>query len=349
MQNNDCVPLLNLTRGKVIESCHYGAFSVVDHKGTVVASQGNPGSITFPRSSMKPLQALAFLEKKVDEFYDLSPKEIAIMCASHSGTDAHVEVLKRMHAKIGIGVDDLKCGVHWPMDRATADAMRLRHELPDAYRHNCSGKHSGMLAYAKMRGLPLENYLDLDHPIQQTILQVVSEMCELDQASIKPGIDGCSAPVFALPLSNFALAIARLLEPTDLSPDRGNACKRIVDAMVSFPDMVAGPGRFDTLLMEALPGKVIAKGGAEGYQTIGIMPGAFGPGSPALGIALKVADGDYAKRAISSISLTILEQLGLLQPETVNILSEFAMRKITNWRDIEVGVMQPAFTLSKFS
>jgi L-asparaginase II len=101
--------------------------------------------------------------------------------------------------------------------------------------------------------------------------------------------------------------------------------------------------------MEALSGRVIAKGGAEGYQTIGIMPGAFGPGSPALGIALKVADGDYAKRAISSISLTILEQLGLLQPETVNILSEFAMRKITNWRDIEVGVMQPAFTLSKFS
>jgi L-asparaginase II len=349
MQSHDCVPLLNLTRGKVVESCHYGAFALVDRYGTLIASEGNPGLITFPRSSMKPLQALAFLEKKGDEFYDLSPKEIAIMCASHSGTDAHVEVLKGMHSKIGISVDDLKCGVHWPMDRATADAMRLRHELPDAYRHNCSGKHTGMLAQAKMRGLPLENYLDLDHPIQRTILQVVSEMCELDPASIEPGIDGCSAPVFALPMSNFAMAIARVCDPTGLSPDRENACNRIVDAMVSFPEMVAGPGRFDTLLMEALSGRVIAKGGAEGYQVIGIRPGAFGPGSPALGIALKVADGDYAKRAISSICLSILEQLGLLQPDSLNSLSEFAMRKITNWRDIEVGVMQPAFTISKFS
>jgi len=349
MQSNDCVPLLNLTRGKVVESCHYGAFAVVDRYGTVIASQGNPGLITFPRSSMKPLQALAFLEKKGDELYGLFPKEIAIMCASHSGTDAHVEVLKGMHSKIGICVNDLKCGVHWPMDKVTADSMRLRHELPDAYRHNCSGKHTGMLAHAKMRGLPLDNYLNLDHPIQRTILQVVSEMCDLDPALLEPGIDGCSAPVFALPLSNFAMAIARLCDPIDLFLDRQNACNRIVDAMVSFPDMVAGLGRFDTLLMEALPSKVIAKGGAEGYQVIGIMPGAFGSGSPALGVALKVADGDYAKRAISSISLTILEQLGLLQPETVNILREFAMRKITNWRNIEVGVMQPAFTISQFS
>jgi L-asparaginase II len=349
MQSNDCVPLLTLTRGTVIESCHYGAFAVVDCNGTLIAFAGNPGLITFPRSSMNPFQALAFLEKKGDEFYDLSFKEIAIMCASHSGTDAHVEVLKEMHNKIGISVNDLKCGVHWPMDKATADAMRLRHELPDAYRHNCSGKHTGMLAHARMHGLPLENYLNLNHPIQRTILQVVSEMCDLDPASIEPGIDGCSAPVFALPLCNFAMAIACICDPTGLFPDRENACNRIVDAMVSFPEMVAGPGRFDTLLMEALSGKVIAKGGAEGYQVIGIRPGAFGPGSPALGIALKVADGDYAKRAISSISLSILEQLGLLSPDTLNTLSEFAMRKVTNWRDIEVGMMQPAFSISKFS
>jgi L-asparaginase II len=349
MQSNDCVPLLTLTRGNVIESCHYGAFAVVDCNGTLIAFAGNPGLITFPRSSMKPFQALAFLEKKGDEFYDLSFKEIAIMCASHSGTDAHVEVLKEMHNKIGISVNDLKCGVHWPMDKATADAMRLRHELPDAYRHNCSGKHTGMLAHARMRGLPLENYLNLNHPIQRTILQVVSEMCDLDPASIEPGIDGCSAPVFALPLCNFAMAIACICDPTGLFPDRENACNRIIDAMVSFPEMVAGPGRFDTLLMEALSGKVIAKGGAEGYQVIGIRPGAFGPGSPALGIALKVADGDYAKRAISSISLSIFEQLGLLSPDTLNTLSEFAMRKVTNWRDIEVGMMQPAFSISKFS
>lgn len=349
MQYHDYMPLLNLTRGKVVESCHFGAFAVVDRDGTIIASEGNPGLIAFPRSSMKPLQTLAFLEKKGDEFFNLSSKEIAIMCASHSGTDEHVEVLMRMHSKIGISVDDLKCGVHWPMDKATSDAMRVRHELPDAYRHNCSGKHTGMLAQAKMRGLPLENYLHLDHPIQRTILQVVSEMCDLDPASIEPGIDGCSAPVFALPLSNYAMAIARVCDPTDLSPDRENACNRIVDAMVSFPEMVAGPRRFDTLLMEALSGKVIAKGGAEGYQVIGISSDAFGPGSPALGIALKVADGDYAKRAISSISLSILEQLGLLQPDTLNSLSEFAMRKVTNWRDIEVGMMQPAFTIKKFS
>lgn len=349
MQSHDCVPLLNLTRGKVVESCHFGTFSVVDREGNIIVSQGNPGSITFPRSSMKPLQALAFLEKQGDQFFNLSTREIAIMCASHSGTDAQVEVLRNMHTKIGISVNDLKCGVHWPMDKNTANAMRLRGESPDAYRHNCSGKHSGMLAFAKMLGAPLDNYLNLDHPVQQAILKVVSEMCELDPASIEPGIDGCSAPVFALPMSNFAMAIARLCDPSNLPPAREIACNLIFDSMVSFPDMVAGPGRFDTLLMEALSWKAIVKGGAEGYQIIGIRPGAFGPGSPALGIAIKVADGDHANRAISSISLFILEQMGLLKNTPSNSLAEFAIRKITNWRDLEVGMMVPTFSINKFS
>ena len=349
MKHDDYVPLLNLTRGEVIESCHFGAFVVADREGKIIASEGNPGTRTFPRSSMKPLQSLAFLENGGDQYWGLTPKEIAITCASHSGTDQHVEVLKNLHSRIGISVNDLKCGVHWPMDKATAEAMKAKNEVPDAYRHNCSGKHTGMLAFAKMQGLPLEDYLELDHPVQQTIRQVVAEMCDLDPSGIQPGLDGCSAPVYALPLQNFAMAIARLCDPEGLNPQRASASQRIFSAMALHPEMVAGPGRFDTILMQAMNGKLIAKGGAEGYQCMGIKPGALGKGSPALGIALKISDGDHAKRAISSVSLAILEKLGLMDVKVSSAMQEFSMQKIYNWRHLEVGVMQPAFSMDQVS
>ncbi|MCJ7696664.1 MAG: asparaginase [Anaerolineaceae bacterium] len=349
MLKNDCVPLLQLSRGDVVESIHYGAFAIVTRSGELVASQGNPGTLSFPRSSMKPLQTLAFLERNGDLFYDLTQEEVAIMCASHSGTDRHIDVIKSMHKKIGLGESDLLCGTHWPIDKKTTAEMRARNELPTAYRHNCSGKHSGMLAHAKMRGLSLSDYLSSDHPVQKAILSVVAEMCDLHQEDIQIGVDGCSAPVFALPLQNFAMAIANICDPVDLEPERASACKRITTAMTSSPFFIAGPGRLDTLLMEALGNSVISKSGAEGYQIIGIMPGAFGQGSPALGIAIKMSDGDQGQRAVSAITIYILKSMGLLAEDKLKLLEPFDLRDLYNWRKIPVGKMLPTFTLPKFS
>ena len=349
MYSIDCVPLLALTRGELIESIHYGAFVVVDRHGRVIASMGNQELLTYPRSSMKPLQALPFIERNGDQYFDLNPKEVAIICASHSGTDTHVEVLKAMHQKIGIGLNDLMCGIHWPSDKKTAELMRIRGEKPNSYRHNCSGKHTGMLAHAKMRSLPLENYLSMDHPVQQTILKTIAEMCGIEAEHTPVGVDGCSAPVFAIQLRSFAMGIARLCDPEGLDDRRAEACKRITHAMSSFPDMVAGPGRFDTVLMNLMQGKVIAKAGAEGYQCIGVLPDAFGEGSPALGIAIKISDGDLTRRAINCVSVSILNDLGLFGERELDKLASFGIKALKNWRGIVVGEMKTFFSLSKLN
>ncbi len=349
MEHDDCTALVTLTRADIIESIHYGAFTLVDRQGNLVASQGNPESLTYPRSSMKPLQVIPFIENKGHKKFKLTLEETAIMCASHHGTDAHVAVLKSMHQKIGIDLSHLKCGVHWPTDKATADAMRTRAEEPNSYRHNCSGKHTGMLAFAKMQQLSLDDYLENGHPIQKEIYRAVGEMCDMATDTMPIGVDGCSAPVFGIPLRNFALGIARLCQPQDLAPSRARACKHIAKAMYSFPIMVAGPNAFDTVLMQTMQGKLICKGGAEGYQAVGILPGAFGKGSPALGLAIKISDGDLTRRAVTCVAIEILNALGLFSTDQYQALRQFGRKPLQNWRGIEIGEMNVTFELPKFT
>jgi L-asparaginase II len=241
---------------------------------------------------------------------------------------------------------DLLCGIHPPYDETTLEAMRQRGEQPTPNRHNCSGKHSGMLALARLNGWPGEEYIQTSHPVQQSILKAFAEMCALEPEEIRLGIDGCSAPNFAAPLKNVAAAFARLCDPGGLSPQRAEACRTITAAMHSHPDMVAGPGRFDTRLMECGRGKIVSKGGAEGYRGIGLLPGALGPGSPALGIALKISDGDPRGRAVAGVSLEILRQLGALGADELESLSDFGPEMpVTNWRKLVVGQARPAFRL----
>ena len=280
---NTYEPVFELTRGKIVESIHFGAAAVVDAHGQLLARLGDPHLVTFLRSSAKPFQVLPFIERAGQEKFGLTQREIALMCSSHSGTDEQVETVKGMQAKIGVKVSDLLCGTHYPLHEPTADAMKLRGELPTAYRHNCSGKHTGMLAHARLLAAPLENYLDFDHPVQKNILQAFAEMCEVPVESVELGIDGCSAPNFAVPLYNAALAFARLCDPHDQSQSRAAACRTISSAMITHPDMVGGPGRFDTALMRAGKGFILVKGGAEGFQSIGLLPGALGAGSPGVG------------------------------------------------------------------
>jgi L-asparaginase II len=214
-----------------------------------------------------------------------------------------------------------------------------------------------MLAYvnAKRRAgeqLPVElDYINPAHPLQQEIIQTFAEMCRLPVEQVEVGVDGCSAPNFAVPLHNAALGYARLCDPKAghvLPPERAAACRRIVTAMMECPDMVGGPGRFDTRLMEICRGRVLSKGGAEGYQGIGLMPGVLGPGSPAMGIALKIADGDARNKVRAAVTLEVLRQLGALSAAELEALSEFGPRlPLLNWRSIVVGQAYPAFELSR--
>ncbi len=340
-------PLVELTRGSIVESVHFGALVVVDSGGQVLAGWGDPQTVTYLRSSAKPFQALPFVEMGGVEKFGLTDKELAVMCASHIGTDEHVAAVAGMQNKFGVSEKDLLCGTQAPGHEPTAHAMLLRGEQPTPNRHNCSGKHTGMLGHAQLRHLPLEDYVNPDHPIQQTILQTFSEMCCLLPDEVAVGIDGCSAPNFAVPLYNAAYAFARLADPTDLSARRALAAQHIFHAMTAYPDMVAGPERFDSLLMEVAGGRILSKGGAEGYQALAVAPGVLSKGTPGIGIAFKISDGDLNDRARPLVAIEILRQLGALTVEQAGKLVQFQARPLYNYRKLEVGSIRPCFILEK--
>ena len=362
---NAYLPILEITRGKVVESIHYGAVAVVDNTGRLVASYGDPAATTYLRSSAKPFQALPFLENGGQSTYQLTQREIALICASHSGTDEHVHLVESIQAKTGVTEAELMCGVHPAYHAPTAEVMRQRGENPTPNRHNCSGKHTGMLAYLRMKHKDEESALkageDLDyinplHPIQQEIWQTFAEMCDLSIEQVNIGIDGCSAPNFAVPLHNAALAFARLCDPSPLSDRRAQACRLIFNSMTTNPDMVGGPDSFDTHLMQATSGRIVCKGGAEGYQSLGLRSGAAGITSSALGIAIKISDGDLAGHARPrsdpkgharpAVTLEILRQLGAISEAELETLADYGPTfPVHNWRKIIVGEAYPCFKL----
>ncbi len=350
-------PVFELTRGRVVESIHYGSVAVVDSNGKLLASYGDPQMVAFLRSSAKAFQALPFVERGGVEYYSLTPRELALAVASHEGSDEHVQAAESIQAKAGLRESDLQCGIHMPGDSEAYKSLIRHHESPTPNRNNCSGKHSAMLAHAKMRGLPLETYLENSHPIQQEILATFAEMCKIPVERVELGIDGCSAPNFAVPLYNAALAFARLADPRDLPEARSTACRKITSAMVTQPEMISGRGEFDCRLMQAGRGKIICKRGAEGYQAIGLLPGALGPDSPGVGIAFKVSDGDILFRTVNieprnrvrpAVSLDILRHLGALDDAQLRELAEFGPTlPVKNHRGIVTGESRPVFQLNR--
>lgn len=350
MPTSPYAPILSLTRGETVESIHFGAIAVVNPQNELVASYGDPETITFLRSSAKPFQAMPFVMHGGVETYHLTPEELSLICASHSGTDEHVAVARSIQAKTGVQETDLLCGVHGLSHKPTVEAMQKRGEKLTPNRHNCSGKHTGMVAFSRLLSLPysLEDhpYIELDHPIQKEIVQNFAEMCNLSVEQVRLGIDGCSAPNFAVPLRSAALAFARLCDPSDLPERKAQACRKIFSAMTSYPNMVGGPDSFDTHLMQAAGGKIVCKGGAEGYQAMGVAAGAAGPGSPALGITFKISDGDHNGRARPAVALSILSQLGVITSKELETLADYGPTfNIYNWRKLLVGKAEPCFSL----
>jgi len=348
-------PLFETTRGRIVESIHYGSIAVVDSNGKLVSSYGDPQMVAFLRSSAKPFQALPFVERGGVEHFGFTQRELSLACASHNGSLLHVQTAQAMQKKIGIEEYHLQCGTHMPDDVAELRSMIVNDRKPTPNYNNCSGKHTAMLAHAKMRGLPLENYLDINHPIQQDILATFAEMCLLSVSEIELGTDGCSAPNFAVPLFNAALGMARFCDPRELTEARATACRKITTAMAAFPEMVSGYGEFDEQLMKTGEGKLITKRGAEGFQIVGVMPGVISPDSPGLGIAFKVSDGDASRmaddlstsnRVRPAVVIEILRQLGALSSQQEQALAGFGpVKSIKNHQDILTGQSRPVFKL----
>lgn len=297
---------------------------------------------------------LPFVEQGGVEHYGYTQRELAISCASHETAQMHLDTVIALQQRIGIQEHHLQCGPHLPGDPEKLRQVIKQDIKPTSNFNNCSGKHTSMLAFAKMRGLPLENYLDFNHPIQRDILNTLSEMCGLETDHIHLGIDGCSAPNFALPLRNTALGAARLCDPRDLSEARAAACKKITSAMAAHSEMVSNFGEFDCEVMCAGGGKIVTKRGAEGFQIIGIMPGVIS--ERGVGVAFKVTDGDKSSmtneletmtRVRPPIALEILRQLKALDDEQIKALAKFGPEKtLRNYAGLVTGTSRPVFTLS---
>jgi L-asparaginase II len=310
---------------------------------------GDPEQVIYLRSSAKPFQLAPFVASGRFDAYDFpGPVEaLAVMAASHSGEDRHVRTVQALLRAGGLTREVLACGTHPPYDRETAERLIRDREPLTALRHNCSGKHAGMALHAKAAGWPVETYWQPEHPIQQAALETVSVLTDTPVAEIVTATDGCGVVTFALPLQGLALAYARLADPSGVTdgPLRG-ALERIRDAMMAHPEMVGGERRrFDTSLMRAAPGRAVSKGGAEGVQAVGLLPGAAGPGGGALGLAAKVEDGDGARRAGGVATIAALVHLGLLDEAAVEALGDFASPPIRDPRGEPSGSVRPAFTL----
>jgi L-asparaginase II len=339
------LPILEVRRGQVVESIHYGAFVVADRHGNIQESWGSEDAVTYLRSSAKPFQAIPLIEAGGVEHFGLSEKQIALICASHSGSDEHVAVVESIQKLVGVSEANLVCGTHPPGDEEACKRLIREGLNPGPNRHNCSGKHSAMLALAILTGESIEGYCEPDHPIQRKILTTLRELIGLDAESVRIGIDGCSVPTFALPLKAVATAYARLADPRGYPDVRRHACETVWKAMTGFPEMVSGHGRFDTQAMLAFKGALLAKGGAEGYQGMAIAPGMIGPDSPALGIAMKISDGDGWSRARGFLGVEILRDLGLIVESVPAPLFKFANATVTNWKNLKVGELRALYKL----
>ncbi len=316
--------LVEVTRdpeqGRFVESVHRGAVAVVSAGGQVLMSLGDIETPMCPRSTLKPLQALALLESGAIEHFDLGEKEIALACASHSGEPTHTTTVAEWLRKIDCSIDMFECGPHLPVHEGSAHRLIEARHKPNALHNNCSGKHTGFMTLARHMGVDVAGYTKLDHPVQQLIASVIGEMVGYDVSAHPVGPDGCNAPNYALPLTSLAHGLARLGRTESLSPKRASAASAMLGAIEHHPHLIAGEGRVCTRLVPHLIGGGLVKSGAEGC---------YGAVLPKLGVgvALKVDDG--AGRASGLVLAHVINRLGcldasnedlgdILEPEVVN-------------------------------
>ncbi|MDH3472496.1 MAG: asparaginase [Rhodospirillales bacterium] len=320
--------VVEVTRGPMVESWHRGAFAVSDPDGKIVLHAGDFERPVYPRSAIKPLQALALVETGAAEAFALGDAEIALACASHGGEPRHVDTVAAWLARIGCGPADLECGAHLPSNESAMVALLKSGRDPSALHNNCSGKHSGFLSVARHLGQPTAGYIKFEHPVQQRILGILESMAGCELGAAPRGTDGCGIPTLGIPLGNIALAMARLADPADQPEPRQAAAARIRRAMAAEPFMVAGSGRFCTRVMELTGAKALIKGGAEGVYC-GILP------ELGLGIALKVDDG--AGRGAEVVMGQLLRRLGVLGEGEIERLGSALAPPVLNRAGLAVG------------
>jgi L-asparaginase II len=284
------------------------------------------------RSLAKPFQALPVLTTGAADAFGFGPEELALFSGSLSGQNFQVELVKRVLERLKLTPEVLQCGTHPPLHRPSAQALTKAGLTPSPLHHTCAGKHAAMLSLCVHHSWPVADYLNQDHPVQKLILGAVARMVGVPPPQITVAVDGCGAPVFYVPLKNIALGYARLAGAKPDSP-----AGILMGAILAHPRLIAGDGRLETTVMEALPDKLFAKSGSEGGYGLSLMEGG-------LGVAFKIEDG--AMRALNPTVVALLEQLGVLTPAATTALATFREPPILNHHRAEVGRIRPVFRLS---
>ena len=318
-------------RGGRVESRHRVRACVADAAGRVVLAVGDVDEPVYPRSAVKPFQALALIESGAADAFAFRDPELALACASHGGEPVHVRLVEAALARLGLSEDDLACGAHPPLHPPAAAALLRAGASPRRVHNNCSGKHAGMLAAALHQGLATRGYELADHPLQRQIAAALAGLAGLERLA-EPGIDGCGLPNHPLPLRALARAAATLVDSAGQPPARSAALTRLAQAMQARPELVAGTGRCCTAVMQAAPG-VLAKTGAEGVYLGAV-------GATGLGLAIKAEDG--GTRAAETALLAVLDHLGALGEAARAALDRWRRPNLRNFSGLTVGEIAAA-------
>jgi L-asparaginase II len=316
-------------RGEFLECVHRGHIAVCNAKGDLLASWGDPAAIMLPRSSCKMLQALPLVESGAAKRFELGSEQLALSCASHNGAFIHTGRVNVWLNNLGLGETDLRCGGHMPTNEEAVKGLICGDHCFDQTHNNCSGKHTGFLTLNKHLGGGPE-YLELDHPVQIAVKAALEDMTGED--TYGHAIDGCSAPNFAMTLTGFARALARMADPSGLGAVREDAAKSLTGAMAKHPELVAGEKRACTELMRAMGGKVVIKTGAEGVFAA-ILP------ERGIGVALKIEDG--ATRASECAMAAMLVRLGVADANHP-VVQKRLFHDQRNCNDFSVGSVRPS-------
>ncbi|WP_211747227.1 asparaginase [Paenibacillus sp. Marseille-Q4541] len=331
------VPLAYEYRGGILENVHYGAISIVDEHGNVIHAAGDAHHMTFLRSAAKPFQAMPAMRRNIDHLYGLSDKETALFAASHRGEAFHIDALTSILEKTGIEESQLHCCATYPLNE---DAKAIRHQNHESKRrifHNCSGKHSGLIAACKQMGWDENTYYKPEHPVQKEIRETLAYFAEVPVSSIPEGIDGCGLPIHALPLDKIGYSFLKLACP-DLIEDQeiAAAAERMAKRMNEYPEMIADSHFVCTELLK--DSNIAAKGGAKGVYGIGLR-------KERIGISLKVSDG--SEQVWPCIIASILERIGYENQSTIDRLYKLVPNEIVNDGGTPVGERKAVFEWNK--
>ncbi|MEQ1942227.1 asparaginase [Mesorhizobium sp. VNQ89] len=324
--------LVEVLRGDRVESRHRGAVVVCDAFGGVALAVGDVEQPVFPRSAVKAIQALPLVESGAANAFGFGDEELALACASHRGEAAHADLAASMLSRAGLDETDLECGSHWPFNQDAMVSLARSGGTPSQLHNNCSGKHSGFLCTCRHLRMNHRGYVGFDHPMQGLIREAMQDVTGADHSRENSAIDGCSIPTHAVPLKSLAVGFAKMATGEGLSPARAKAARRLLGACMAEPFFMSGSDSLDMPLMQAAPGRIFVKSGAEGM---------FCAALPELGLGMALKCNDGAGRAGDAIIAAVLARLLKADVELSAKLTEMANPVVPSRRGTPVGRIRP--------